>query len=71
MAIDNRDWYISTQRKRQGYVERAAFRVNLGEVERQARRRRAVLGWLRLLAGFAAFVLLLAVAAAFLRGAIR
>lgn len=67
MAIDVRDWYVQTQRKRQGYVERAAFRVNLGELERHSRRRRRVLGWLSLAGYFLAFVAAISLAALLVR----
>jgi hypothetical protein len=51
MAIDQRDWYVDKLRRATRYVERAAFRVSLGEERRDRDRREkrdatgVLLGW--------------------------
>lgn len=67
MGIDSRDWYRDKIRKAEGYVERAAFRVSLGQLERERVRRQRRDAWLRI------FVVVLALFAAplVIRAAIR
>lgn len=67
MAMDNRDWYVDSQRKKQGYTERAAFRVSLGQQERSRRFKRALYGW----ATLALYAALLVAVLAFLAVALR
>lgn len=67
MGIDSRDWYRDKIRKDEGYVERAAFRVSLAEVEREAIRRQRRRAWARIV-----FVVLVVFAAPLvLKAAIR
>lgn len=37
MSIQDRDWYVDLLRRKDGYVERARFRVSLGQVRKSAR----------------------------------
>jgi len=37
MSIQDRDWYIDLLRRKDGYVERARFRVSLGKVVKPLR----------------------------------
>ena len=53
MSIDDRDWYVDKLRKATGHVERARFRISIGETRRTAERRR---GWSSLLGIFALIV---------------
>lgn len=56
MAIDQRDWYIEKLRRITGYVERAAFRVSLGEQRRNRERRKQHEGLAVLVAWFLGFM---------------
>ena len=47
MGIESRDWYRDKIRKSEGYVERAAFRVSLGQLERETIRRQRRRAWAR------------------------
>ena len=50
MSIDSRDWYVDKLRKANAYVEKAAFRISIGEARRKRERRQ---GWGQLLGAFA------------------
>lgn len=48
MGIDSRDWYRDKIRQDEGYVERAAFRVSLGQVQRDTVMRQRRHAWARI-----------------------
>ena len=50
MSIDSRDWYVDKLRKANAYVEKARFRISIGESRRNKERRQ---GWGTLLFAFA------------------
>lgn len=49
VGIQDRDYYVDKLRQAQGYIERAAFRVNLGQLARSRERQEAARGWAWLL----------------------
>lgn len=57
MSVDDRDWYVDDVRKKSGYVERAAFRINLGQAKRIAERRRRLSDWVRFWLSALSFVI--------------
>jgi hypothetical protein len=59
MAIDTRDWYRSWLNKKDGYIEKAAFRISEGE---RARQKHAA-GWRRNFLAAGAAVALVTIAA--------
>jgi hypothetical protein len=57
MAMDTRDYYRDRLRKQAGYVERAPFRVSLGDVAREKHRAAWRRNWLIVAAVIAAIAL--------------
>lgn len=71
MALETRDWYVTRLRRATGYIERAAFRVSLGDFKREREGQARRLGWLCLALVLGVAVGLAGLALVLLRSVLR